>query len=173
MEEMSIRTFLSEFDAQVAEIGSIYERLTAKAVRVDLQGATEEATESIGYWLHNLYSAYEDLFKLVAGFWENHVAEDGGYHVSLLRRMRVAVEGVRPALLTDESTLRHLDELRGFRHVFRHAYMYGLDDERVVGLLRRVLQHRTAVEDELRRFRQAIQACLTTGAGNGDTEKAH
>lgn len=160
MEEVRIRTFLSEFDAQEVEIEQIYRRLAARAARIEREGSTEEATESIGYWLHNLYSAYEDLFKLVAGFWENHVTEDGGYHVSILRRMRVAVEGVRPALLTEEATLRHLDELRGFRHVFRHAYMYGLDDERVSVLVRRALQERAGVRVELQRFRGEIQENL-------------
>ena len=45
--------------------------------------------------------------------------------------MRTAIEGVRPALISMES-YQYLDEIRGFRHVFRHAYSYGLDDERVL-----------------------------------------
>jgi hypothetical protein len=165
MEAVRIRTFLAEFAAQEAEIEQIYKRLAAKVEGGGPPGATEEAVESIGYWLHNLYSAYEDLFQLVAGFWEDHVSEDGGYHVSLLRRMRVAIPEVRPALLIEDAALRHLDELRGFRHVFRHAYMYGLDGQRVLDLVRRALQHRDLLGDELRRFRKEIQGNLPPARG--------
>jgi hypothetical protein len=155
MEEGLVRGFLADYDGQVSEIDRIYDTLAAKA-RLVHSGSTREIVESIGYWLHNLYSAYEDLFKIVASFWENSVPPDGTYHVLLLKRMRTTVEGVRPAVLSPES-YQHLDELRGFRHVFRHAYSYGLDGDRVTILLRKVLDHRTAVHADLERFRNLIR----------------
>ena len=47
--------------------------------------------------------------------------------------MRLDIEGIRPRLLSEES-FKILDELRGFRHVFRHAYSYELEHERVLKL---------------------------------------
>ncbi len=73
--------------------------------------------KSLGYQLHNLYCAFEDLFEVVAGTFENQIGEEGRYHIELLRRLTVAIEGVRPALLSPEC-YRLLDNLRAFRHFF-------------------------------------------------------
>ena len=67
---------------------------------------------------------------MVAGFWENSLIVDGEFHAQLLKRMLLNIKDVRPALLS-ETAYKILNELRGFRHVFRHTYSYGLDEERV------------------------------------------
>jgi hypothetical protein len=63
----------------------------------------------------------EDLFKIVAGRFENQVADLSRWHIELLRRMRQDIPGVRPALISAE-TFSLLNGLRSFRHFFRHAY---------------------------------------------------
>ena len=116
--------------------------------------------ESIGYWLHNLYSAYEDLFKLVASFWENSIHNHSRYHRELLTRMRLDIPEVRPALIRQEKNFKNLDELRGFRHVFRHAYSYGLDDERVFFLVKRVLKAKDDILADIGRFRYEMDKMI-------------
>jgi hypothetical protein len=86
--------------------------------------------ESVGYQLHNLYCAFEDLFKIVAETFENHVQDKSKYHQELLKRMAISIEGVRPRLLSQECFLL-LDNLRSFRHLFRHAYSYELDERKL------------------------------------------
>jgi HepT-like protein len=132
--QKAITVFLSEFDYQVDQISSIYHQLESKLASVGEKTLSMETVESIGYWLHNLYCAYEDLFKMVAGFWENNLTSDGRYHINLLKRMILEIKDVRPPLLSKESH-NALNELRSFRHIFRHAYSYGLDDERVLHLV--------------------------------------
>jgi hypothetical protein len=150
-----ILVFLAEFDFQIEQIKDIYMTLQSKVPLIEKQPVAQESIESAGYWLHNLYSAYEDLFKLVAGFWENSLSLDGEFHVQLLKRMRLNIKDVRPALLS-EAPYRILNELRGFRHVFRHAYSYGLDEERVGALLRKVLGQEDKVIKDLQTFRQTM-----------------
>ena len=128
--EKEITVFLAEFDFQIKQILKIYSIIEEKKVVFDKEPVASEMVESTGYWLHNLYSAFEDLFKMTAGFWENNVNIDGDFHVNLLKRMLVYIEQVRPALISEES-YQFYNELRGFRHVFRHAYSFGMDDERV------------------------------------------
>ena len=147
--------FLAEFDFQVQQIEKIYEKLKEKVAVLEIQPVASDSVESTGYWLHNLYCAFEDLFKLVAGFWENALKPDGEFHVNLLKRMLLSIENVRPFLLSEVS-YRLLNELRGFRHVFRYAYSYGLDDERVCALLQKILKHRKDVTKDLQTFRKAI-----------------
>jgi len=154
-DENKIAVFLGEFDYQVKEINRIYEIIQTRTPSVQKNPMPDEVVESIGYWLHNLYCAYEDLFKTICSFWENNITSDSGYHTSLLRRMVFAIEGIRPALLSEDS-LRVLDELRGFRHMFRHAYSHGLDEERIVILLNRIKLSRQITQKDIATFRQDI-----------------
>jgi len=55
-----------------------------------------------------------------------------------------------------EESYRFLNELRGFRHVFRHAYSFGLDDERISFLLNRVLKKKELLLKDLKKFRKTI-----------------
>jgi len=119
----------TELAAQAREIERIYERIEERA-----RLRTASGTESLSYQLHNLYSAFEELFEIVARTFENHLAGNAGYHVELLRRMNVAVEGVRPAIVQDE-LLPFFDSLRSFRHFFRDAYAHEIDRRKVVPVL--------------------------------------
>ena len=157
MEKKGLALFLADFDHQVSQIDKIYEVLSARANSLSTDTVSPQNVESTGYWLHNLFSAYEDLFKIVAAFWENNISQSETFHKSLIKRMLLNIEGIRPALLS-EASFHHLDELRGFRHVFRHAYSYGLDDERVIYLLNKVLKNKTLVLDEIKSFKEKVAA---------------
>ena len=113
--------FAAQVRAQLLEIAAIYDRIDE---RERVPGPA--GLESLALQLHNLYSATEGLFEIVAGACENHVDADAGYRTSLLRRMSVAVPGIRPAAVSAE-TLPLLDNLRRFRHVVRHAYSAEID----------------------------------------------
>lgn len=158
-----IVVFLAEFDYQVEQIKRIYKTLKKKVLAFEKQPDATETVESAGYWMHNLYCACEDLFKLVSGFWENELSAGGEFHIHLLKRMMLNIEDVRPSLLS-EASYRILNELRGFRHVFRHAYSFGLDDERVSALLRKILDRKDSIISDLQNFRKTI---------SGFTEEQH
>ena len=55
--------------------------------------------------------------------------------------MREDIEGIGPALLSEESFLL-LDELRAFRHFFRHAYASRLESEKVRIVLNKTMRLR-------------------------------
>ena len=65
--------------------------------------------------------------------------------------MQLDIPGVRPALLS-ESTAADLDELRRFRHLFRHAYSADLDPHKVRRLAARTGSLRRAFARDLDRF---------------------
>ena len=110
----------------ISRIGSrIEERLGTFAQR-------SEGVDSMGYQLHNLYGAFEQLFEEVARFFENQI-DEARYHADMIRRMQLEIQGIRPALLSAE-TASDLDELRRFRHLFRHAYTADLDSDKVANL---------------------------------------
>jgi len=116
---------MAEIKAQIQEVEGIYTRIEDRKRRKD-----KAAMESVGYQLHNLYCAFEDLFKIVAETFENNIQDKSKYHLELLKRMAISIEGVRPRLLSQECFLL-LDNLRSFRHLFRHAYSYELDKRKL------------------------------------------
>lgn len=77
----------------------------------------------------------------------------------LLLSMSEPLEGVRPAVLT-ECTFAWLDELRRFRHLFRHAYGAELDRERVKDLVIQTLQMRSTLDEELCRLEAFVEALI-------------
>ena len=133
----------------IDRIGDRIEERRAAAVR------RAEAIDSMGYQLHNLYGAFEQLFEEVARFFENRV-DDARYHADLIRRMQLDIRGIRPALLS-EATARDLDELRRFRHLFRHAYGTELDPAKVGDLAARVAGVRNAFARDFERFLSTLR----------------
>ena len=130
MDDARIAVLKAEVDSRLREIETIYERIEERRARFS---ETAEGIDSMAYQIHNLYSAFEQLFETVVHFFENRI-EEQRYHVDLLRRMRLEIEGMRPVLVSDEAYIL-LDELRRFRHFFRHAYTAELKPENLVDLL--------------------------------------
>ena len=71
--------------------------------------------------------------------------------------MRLSIPGVRPPLLSSDDVIACLDELRAFRHAFRHAYSYGLDDDRVFFLVNKVLEKKGQILGDISRFKEAVE----------------
>ena len=131
----------TDLEAQVGEVRRVYAKLR---VRADGFAANEERCEALAFQLHNLYCAIEDIFLLIADAFENQIGDGGGWHIELLSRMRRDIPGVRPSVIED-ADVRALDELRSFRHVFRHAYALEIDPEKLAIVLRQAL----AIENRL------------------------
>jgi hypothetical protein len=125
VEKERLAVLKADLNACLQEIEGIYTRIEDRKRKTD-----KAAMESVGYQLHNLYCAFEDLFKIVAETFENHIQDKRKYHQELLKRMAISIEGVRPRLLSQEGFLL-LDNLRSFRHLFRHAYSYELDERKL------------------------------------------
>ncbi len=116
---------------------------------------TPEGIDSIAYHVHNLYGAYEELFESIARFFENNV-ESTHYHTNLLFRMRMDISGMRPALLS-EHTYKLLDEMRRFRHFFRHAYGVELNKDLVIRIAQIAIQLKEPFRHDMERFLEQLK----------------
>ena len=151
-------------ESDLAAISQLTASLRSQAGLSDPQPAERDVIAA-GYYLHNIYNALENTFDQVSRTFENHVKDHTRWHQELLHKMFLDMQPVRPAVLPLESKPL-LDDLRGFRHRFRHSYDYPLDAVRIVALTRTWLDHGTPVCDALRALAGKL-AGVAESPGNG------
>ena len=97
-----------------------------------IEAGTRELLDwaALGYTIHGFYNTLENYFLRIGKFFENNLSKDT-WHRELLDRMSLEIPGFRPALLDNDECKDALEELRGFRHVFRHHYGKRLKPEKV------------------------------------------
>lgn len=105
----------------------------------------------MGYYLHNLYCAFENICLNVARMFEHQIEDFSPQDGVILQRMTLDIEGFRPHLLSPEM-YNCLDELRRFRHLFRNAYRLELDAERLAIVFKHAQRLRRLYPAELARF---------------------
>lgn len=113
---------------------------------------------ALGYTLHAVYTSMENYFLRIAKAFENDLPGES-WHRELLDRMQLEIPGVRPALL-DRESVRVIDELRAFRHVFRTLYDERLDAERLALLQKRMPSARAAFTRAHDAFVRKVAAIL-------------
>ncbi len=77
--------------------------------------------EACAYELARLYTVLEKFLERVCGSFENHFDKRGDYHERLIQRLGGGVAR-NPARFIPQDGVGALRELKGFRHVVRHAY---------------------------------------------------
>ncbi|MCK4473475.1 MAG: hypothetical protein KAW49_16975 [Anaerolineae bacterium] len=151
-----ILVLLNNIRRDLEAIATIYGELE----RHPLQENTDDDTLIIvAYHLHNLYNAFENTFQNIAAVFENSVDEVERWHARLLERMRLDVMPLRPAVI-DDTAYDALDELRRFRHLFRHAYSVKLDPLRLQLVMHKALALRAIHTEQLKRFMDFLQGLL-------------
>ncbi len=151
-----ILVLLNNIRRDLEAIATIYGELE----RHPLQENTDDDTLIIvAYHLHNLYNAFENTFQNIAAVFENSVDEVERWHAQLLERMRLDVMPLRPAVI-DDTAYDALDELRRFRHLFRHAYSVNLDPLRLQLVMHKALALRAIHTEQLKRFMDFLQGLL-------------
>ncbi len=135
-----------ESDLQVIE--DLYTKLQSPPLTVDIP---EDTLIGVAYRLHNIYSAFENIFTNIAASFENSIDSSGHWHAQLLKRMRLDTMPLRPAVI-DERMYIALNEMRQFRHLFRHAYAVILDVDRLNFVLRKGWDLRDAYPNQIGQF---------------------
>jgi len=99
-----------------------------------LSESTDGRWAATAYELNRFYNVLEKSFERLCETFENHFEKTGSYHERLIERMELPISGIRPAFLKPEALVA-IRELKGFRHVFRHAYDLELNPLRIEALV--------------------------------------
>ncbi len=86
--------------------------------------------EACAYELARLYNVLEKMLERICGAFENHFEPRGDYPEKLLQRLSLDLPGIRPAFIPP-NRVSEVRELKGFRHVLRHAYDLTLRNDRL------------------------------------------
>jgi len=157
------RITLAVLQAEMEADGRVIKDVGALA-RARFKDGLPEQLEACAYQLTRLYNVVEQVGLRIAKAFENQIDEDAGWHIELLRRLSIAIPGVRPAFL-EKDLLRDLQELRGFRHVIRHAYDLELSKDRMTLLLNSAERVAAAWDTVCRRFLAQVQENLPSTQG--------
>jgi hypothetical protein len=86
--------------------------------------------DSVALSAHAAYTGAERILLLIAEHIDGEVPQGRKWHTALVAQMAGERPGLRPAVIAGD-TRGLLDQLRGFRHLVRHAYPDSLDPARV------------------------------------------
>lgn len=138
-------------------IANIYTALARHPLpQGEMTAAKDDELIVIAYHLHHLYTAFENIFQNIAAMFENSVDDMGRWHAQLLERMRLDALPLRPKVI-DDAAYTSLDELRRFRHLFRHAYSLQLDAERLELVWRRAMRLQSIYAEQLTKFIEFLE----------------
>lgn len=164
--------------ARLASLSAVLEQDVAAVARLHaelsgLRAALEQPKPAFrdlaaaAYLLHNLYCALENSFDQISRTFENHVTDPAQWHKELLGKMFLEIPIVRPAVLPLE--LRPLlNDLRGFRHLFRHSYDFDIDPARLTALVQHWVQGQGKVLAAMSRFRDLLLQQVIQGQSRND-----
>jgi hypothetical protein len=96
--------------------------------------AEDVLADSLATCLHSFYTGIERIFETIVRNVDGARSQGPEWHRELLNAVSVEQPGLRPAVLSEES-FAALEELRAFRHLFRHLYTHHLDASRIFGIM--------------------------------------
>jgi hypothetical protein len=111
---------------------------------------TEIELAALAALLHSFYTGVENIFKRVAVELDSEPVRGDSWHRELLRQMK-SPTAHRPALLSEELH-DSLNEYLRFRHVFRNAYSFDLDWQKMSPLVLRLEETFKMLEKALNDF---------------------
>jgi hypothetical protein len=136
-----IASDLEAFRSRVDELGALPSLASA--------GRPQLAEAAVA--LHHAYGAVEAALSRIARAIDDGLPEGPDWHQSLLQVMTLAVQSVRPPVLS-KNALDLLQRLLAFRHFFRHAYAIELDGLRLEELRRHAIALEPFLSADLERF---------------------
>jgi hypothetical protein len=156
MDRLGLQILISEIQQDAGIL-----RQSSQNASLRIQESHPGHLEACGYELHRFYNVLEKTLERLCQAFENHFEKKGDYHERLLDRLQIEIPGVRPAFIPP-AYKNILRELKGFRHVFRHAYDLELRQDRLLELTRHAQVISDVFPQWLKIFEADIKSKLTS-----------
>jgi hypothetical protein len=119
-------------------------------------GKTRSTAFIIAGIIESYYTCLETLFLRISQFFDNNL-DPRKWHRELLHKMRLAINGIRSAVITD-NTFTLLDELLRFRHFKRYYYHIDYDWDRLDFLVMKLKQVKPMLRADLGSFLEFLRS---------------
>ena len=144
----------TEIEADLIAVDPLIKELS-EARRCFSSEPTQKDLAYVAYLLHGMYTGWESAFRRIAITFENRL-NSAQWHAQLLRRMSLDIPRIRPAVI-DAQLRERLEEMRSFRHFFRHSYGVKLRPARLELVLEAYDAVASAIEDCFTRFLSQVE----------------
>jgi len=125
----SLKGLSERIKMEIVDLELVVSRLLEAWQRA-LRSGDDFYLDSVALNLHGFYSGIERIFERLAETLDGSLPKGENWHQALLIQMSKEVEGIRPAVISQQ-TLKYLDEYRGFRHVVRNVYTFHFDEAKL------------------------------------------
>lgn len=119
----------------------------------------EWEARGVGSTLHDLYSAMEKIFRVIARDLDQNMPTCAEWHRELLEQMGLSLPGIRPEVVS-KGLRDSLSDFLAFRHIFRNIYGFHLSAEKLDSLLKKVPNVCEGFEKEIVDFLETMRRCL-------------
>jgi len=113
-----------------------------------------------GSVLHDFYTGAEKIFRRIAVRIDQDLPTGEDWHVQLLQRMAVPVEGIRPRVIGEklETDLEEYLRFRPFNHLFRNIYGFELKWERCRPLIENLSKVFSDLKEQIEEFKDFLDS---------------
>ncbi len=138
MRENRVPELKAEISNELQNLSSLVNSLSAQRDRTPEDRELRSVfMESMALKLHNFYTGIERIFRKIAEDLNGGLPPSSEWHKRLLLSMSLALDPIRPAVIS-KNTLGLLEDYLGFRHVVRNIYGFEIKEEKLFPLLERI-----------------------------------
>ena len=144
---------------EIREITKEFEAMQRKIKRFESTDDMEDKdshARAIAGCVHGIYGGMEKVLKNLISHFDHVLPAGEDWHTQLLCRAKYPNEGVRPAIISDE-TFVSLDSLRGFRHIFRGKYHTNLIPKLIIERADEILKVYPDFLKDIKSFQASIE----------------
>ena len=135
---------------EISKIDSLVDKSSVLLDKSKVQEPDFIELNAIGAILHSYYSGIESIFNLIYKASYGKTLSGNMWHSDLFTDMFSKTDKHEPVL--PQELFSPLKEYLGFRHVFRHAYGYELDWNRLKPLFSGLIENWNSVKKDLFNF---------------------
>lgn len=144
----------AEITTEISQLHKLIDTYKVLLNKVRTANPTDVELLALAGILHSFYSGFENIFKRISKDTDGGFKKTESWHSDLLENM-VKSSKNRPAVIS-ENLKERLQFYLSFRHVFRSAYSYDLNWEKMQDLVFESENILLTVEKELHVFLKAI-----------------
>ena len=157
--ESKVRTLRAELDKSLSVLARIEDFIVDFQDRKLSEAPGIDEAMIVTQALTNYYTCLETLFLRISKFFENNL-DNEQWHRSLLEKMTLEIEGVRPKAIGDYVYFGLLELLK-FRHFSRYYFEMDYDWDKLRFLLKKFQEIRVRIRTDLSNFDEFLKRLLS------------